>query len=145
MSRIDDGHPTTIEFSASQSGEPLLFWEKEVTPPGLQGGGPNDTTTMRNTKWRTKSPKKLISLSPGSFTASYDPAVMEQVLDLLNVNNQITVTYPNSDAYTFWGWLDEFTPNACVEGEQPTATCTIEPSNTNASGVETDPVYQEAA
>lgn len=145
MSRIDDGHPTTIEFSASQSGEPLLFWEKEVTPPGLQGGGPNDTTTMRNIKWRTKSPKKLISLSPGSFTASYDPAVMEQVLDLLNVNNQITVTYPNGDTYTFWGWLDEFTPNACVEGEQPTATCTIEPSNTNASGVETDPVYQEAA
>ena len=144
MSRIDDGHSTTISFGSTPSGETLLFWEKEVTPPGMSGGGPNDTTTMRNTLWRTMAPKKLITLTSGSFVASYDPGVFEQILAMLNVNTQIEVTYPNGDKYTFWGWLDEFTPNACVEGEQPTANVSIEPSNQNASGVETAPVYAAA-
>jgi hypothetical protein len=145
MSRIDDGHPTTISFGSTPSGETLLFWEKEVTPPGLSGGGPNPTTTMRNTTWRTNAPKKLISLSAGSFLASYDAEAFDQVLAMINVNTQITVTFADGATYVFWGWLDEFTPGASVEGEQPTATVTIEPSNQNASLVETAPVLTPAA
>jgi len=145
MARIDDGHPTIIDFAAMPSGETPLYWEKEVTPPGLSGGGPNETTTMRNATWRTNAPKKLITMAPGSFLASYDPEVMDQMLSLLNVNNLITVTYPDGSTYAFWGWLDEFTPNACVEGEQPTAVCSIQPSNQNANGVETAPVLTPAA
>ena len=145
MSRIDDGHPTTITFSALPSGEVALYWEKEVTPPGLSGGGPNPTTTMRNVTWRTSAPKKLITMSAGSFVASYDPEVLDQMLSMLNVNNLITVTYPDGSTYAFWGWLDEFTPNACVEGEQPTANVTIQPSNQNDSLVETAPVLTPAA
>jgi hypothetical protein len=144
MGRIDDGHPTTIDFAALASGTTPLWWEKEVTPPGIEGGGENDTTTMRNSIWRTKSPKVLKTLVGGSFVASYDPAVLDQMLTLINVNNLITVTYPNGDTEAFWGWLDSFVPNPCVEGEQPTANCTIIPSNQNDSGVETAPVYAAA-
>jgi len=144
MSRIDDGHPTYIDFENAPS-QGLLIWEKEVTPPGLDGGGPNDTTTMRNVSWRTRAPKHLISLTAGSFTAAYDPEAFEILLDQLNVNQLITVTFPNGDTYAFYGWLNNFTPNTVVEGEQPTATCSIEPSNQNASGVETDPVYTAAS
>jgi hypothetical protein len=136
--RIDDGFATTISFSSNPN---VKLWEKQVTPPGVQGGGANDTTTMRNTAWRTRSPKKLKTLSDSSFTAAYDPAVYSQIVAMLNTNQQITVTFPSGKTLVFWGWLDEFTPNRVVEGAQPEAECKIIPSNQNTSGVETAPTY----
>ena len=138
MARIDDGFATLIEFSEDSD---VQMWEKEVTPPGVSGGGENDTSTMRNTAWRTRSPKGLKTLSNSSFVAAYDPAVYDEIVAMCNVNQQITVTFPDDSTLTFWGWIDEFTPNAAVEGEQPTAEVTIIPSNQNASGTETAPVY----
>ncbi len=143
MSRIDDGHPTTISFATTPSGggPNLTFWEKTLTPPGADGGGPNDTTTMRNTLYRTKSPKVLITLTDMSLSVAYDANVYEDIIDMLNDNQLITITFPDSSTLAFWGWLDKFEPDAIVEGEQPVATITIVPSNQNASGVEVPPVY----
>jgi len=139
MGRLDDGHSTTIEFGTNDS---VLFWEKEVTPPGVEGGGANDTTTMLNETYRTKSPKKLISLTDMSLVVAYDPAVYDDIISMINVNQLVTVTFPADDTLAFYGWLDTFTPNAVVEGEQPTANITIIPSNQeSASGTETAPVY----
>ena len=115
--------------------------EKEVTPPGLAGGGANDTTTMLNSVYRTRAPKSLKTLTDASFTASYDPAVYDTILAQINNNQLITLTFPDTSTYAFWGWLDEFTPNAQVDAEQPTAEITIIPSNVNDSDVETAPVY----
>lgn len=142
MSRIDDGHGTTISFSSQPSGTGpgITFWEKEVTPPGLDGGGENDITTMRNSTYRTKSPKQLITLTEMSCVVSYDPNFYDDILALINLNNQITITFPDATTLTFWGWLDKFVPGNLVEGEQPTADITIVPSNKNGSGVETAPV-----
>jgi len=138
MARIDDGFSTTISFADDSS---VQMWEKEVTPPGITGGGPNDTSTMRNTAWRTMSPKSLKSLAPSSFVAAYDPAVYDEIVTMCNANQLITVTFPDDSTLAFWGWIDEFTPNANVEGAQPTANVTIQPSNQNDSLVETAPVY----
>ena len=138
MARLDDGFATLVEFSESSD---VQFWEKEVTPPGASGGGENDTSTMRNTAWRTKAPKGLISLAESSLSAAYDPAVYDDIVAMLNVNQQVTITFPDSSTLVFWGWIDEFTPGAAVEGEQPTADVTIIASNQNADGVETAPVY----
>src|SRR3990172_6603227 len=126
MARMDDGFATLITFSEDSS---VQMWEKEVTPPGVSGGGENDTSTMHNTAWRTKAPKGLISLSECSFTAAYDPAVFDEIVAMANVNQELTITFPDNSTLTFWGWLDEFTPNASVEGEQPTAAVNIIPSN----------------
>ena len=145
MAYLNEGHPTTIDFDVA-SGVTLLFKEKSVTPPGISGGGENDTTTMRNIEWRTKQPKVLKTATPMTFTASYDPAVWDQILDeLLNVNGLITVTYSDESTIDFYGWLDEFVPGECVEGAQPEATCTIIPSNQTNAGVETAPNYTAAA
>jgi len=141
MGRIDDGHSTIIEFSAASSVMGVVLWEKTVTPPGIDGGGENDTTTMRNLIWHTRSPKTLKTLTEFSFTAAYDPACYDEVLALLQVNNQITVTFPDGSSLTFWGWLDKFTPGEVTEGEQPEADVVVIPSNQNDSGVETAPVY----
>lgn len=138
MSRLDDGFATLISFDEDSS---VSMYEKEVTPPGVSGGGENDTTTMRNTTWRTKKPKELITLVESSLTVSYDPAVYDEIIAMVNVNQEITITFPDSSTLVFWGWIDEFTPNSIVEGEQPTAELTIIPSNQNGSNVETAPVY----
>jgi hypothetical protein len=137
MSRIDDGFKTTVAFANYPA---VKFYEKTVTPPGMEGGGENDTTTMRNTTFRTKAPKKLISLTPMTLVAAYDPDVYNDCIDMLNENQQITITWPDASTLVFWGWLDQFTPNEVAEGAQPTANCTIIPSNQNASGTETAPV-----
>jgi hypothetical protein len=140
MAYLDDGHSTTISF-ANDSGTTLEVREKEVTPPGLAAGGENDITTMRNSTWRTKAPKKLITASPASLVVTYDPDAYTNIIsELLGVNNLITITFPDSSTLAFWGWLDEFTPGPLTEGEAPTASITIIPSNQNAQQVETAPV-----
>ena len=135
MGRIDDGFSTTIELGLTK------LYEKTVTPPGVEGGGETPTSTMLNTTWRTRSPKKLITLTPCSFVAAYDPAVYDEIIANLNVNQEIVLTFADSSTLTFWGWLDVFTPNDVAEGAQPTANCTIIPSNQNAEGAEIAPVY----
>lgn len=141
MPRIDDGFATLITLANVPS---IAFYEKEVTPPGVQGGGENDTTTMRNTAWRTKAPKKLKTLSECSAVVSYDPAVYDDVVAQCQVNQLITITFPDGATLDFWGWLDEFTPNSHKDGEQPTANAKFIPSNQNDSGVETAPVFTPA-
>lgn len=138
MARMDDGFATLIEFAENSA---VKMYEKEVTPPGVIGGGENDTSTMQNTTWRTKSPKSLKTLGESSLVVAYDPAVFDDIVEMVNVNQLITITFPDDSTLAFWGWIDEFTPNACVEGEQPTADVKIIPSNQNGSLVETAPSY----
>lgn len=141
MSRIDDGFATTITFANFPS---VKFYEKEVTPPSVTGGGSNDTTTMRNTAWRTLAPKKLKSLGEAKLTAAYDPAVYSDIVAMLQVNQLITVTFPDGSTYEFFGWVDEFAPGAIKEGAQPTADVKILCSNQDGTGAETAPVYTSA-
>lgn len=140
--RIDDGHATLVEFSAIPG---IKVWEKEVTPPGISGGGPTDTTTMRNTEWRTQSPKHLKTLTPLSFTAAYDPAVFPELVANINVNQQVTLTWPDGATLQFWGWIDDAAPGANAEGEQPTMDITVQPSNHDNDGNEVDPDFVTAS
>ena len=145
MSYLTDGHPTTITFNALGSGVTLLAKEISVTPPGIEGGGSNDTTTMRNTTWRTKQPKQLLELTDGTLEFQYDPAVYDQILTIINENDLIEVSFPDGSTLDFYGWLNNFTPGAHVEGEMPTATGTIHCSNQDNSGNEVAPDYTAAA
>jgi len=142
MARIDDGYQTLVSFAADPT---VLFYEKTVTPPGVDGGGEVDTTTMLNSTWRTRNPKALITLSNGSMTVAYDPACYPEIVALANVNTLITVTFPDGSTLAFWGWLNSFTPGENTEGEQPTAEIEVVPSNQNDSGVETAPVHAAAS
>lgn len=144
MARIDDGHPTLVyiyDDPDDTTHEVVKFYEKTVTPPGVQGGGANDTTTMRNDEWRTMAPKHLRTLSQMSMTAAYDPQIYESILDLLQVIKWFVIWWPDGSTLQFYGWLDEFTPNEVSEGEQPTAEVIVIPSNQSPAGVETAPVY----
>ena len=139
--QLNDGHQTLISFASDPD---VLFTEKTVTPPGVDGGGEIDTSTMENSTWRTRNPKALVTLSPASMTVAYDPACYSEIIALVNVNNLITVTFPDGSTVAFYGWLNTFTPGEHVEGEQPTAEIEIIPSN-HTGNTETAPVVTPAA
>lgn len=139
MAIMEDGFSTIITFPAPYA--TIAFYEKTVTPPGVSGGGANDVTTMRNTAWRTFAPKKLKTLTDVSAEVAYDPAVYDDIVSMVNLNQLVTVTFPDASTIQFYGWLDEFTPNANEEGSQPTANITIIMSNRDATGGEQAPVY----
>ena len=124
MARLDDGHPTTIQLDVLPG---LLFYEKEVTPPGIDGGGENDTTTMLNTTYRTRAPKKLITLTPATVTAAYDPGIYAptEIMAVINENTLVSIRFPDGQGISFFGWLDNVSFGAIVEGAQPTIDFTI--------------------
>jgi len=145
MAYLTDGHQTLVTFDALGSGVTILLKETEVTPPGIDSGGENDTTTMRNETWRTKQPKALKTLTDGSCVFQYDPGIYDQILTIIGVNGLITVQFSDESTLVFYGWLNNFTPNACVEGAMPTANGTFICSNQDDDGTETAPVYAAAA
>ena len=141
MGVLLDGFKTLITFATS--GFTLVF-EKTVTPPGMDAGGPIDVATMQTTLWRPRVAKSLITLTECTFMAAYDVGGFSEALTALGVNQLITITFTGdrvaSDTLQFYGWVDKFIPNENKEGEQPTVTVTVCPSNLNTSYVETAPV-----
>lgn len=140
--RLDDGFSTTITLENLPG---IKLYEKEVTPPGIQGGGATDTTTMRNIAWKTNSPKKLKTLTAIAATVSFASEAIPQVMSQINQLQQITITFPDKASIAIWGWLDQFTPASFAEGTQPTATLSIQPSNHDLEGNEVEPLYTPAA
>jgi hypothetical protein len=136
--RLDDGFPTYITFANIPT---VKLYEKEVTPPGMTANGPIDTTTMRNTAWRTMAPKQLKTMPQISATVAYATDAIEVLYGQIGVNQPVTVTFPDGSSVSFWGWIEEFTPGANTEGEQPTASLTVQPSLRNADGTEVAPAY----
>jgi len=141
MGYLTDGHPTLITFSNAPT---IKLKEKTVKPPGVDMGGPNDTTTFRNSVWRTQQPKKLKKGTAITFTAAYDPAVYDTIIAQAGVNQLVTVTFSNGDTLDVWGWIDKFEPGDSTEGAQPTASVTVEISNQDNSGNEIAPDYNAA-
>jgi hypothetical protein len=139
---MDDGYQTLITFARNPV---IAFWEKSVTPPGMDGGDEIDTTTMHNVRFRTFASRALITLTEGSVTAAWDPDLYDEILLLLNENDVITITFPDGSTLAFWGFLKSFEPDEFVEGEQPTATITYVPTNQDNTGVERAPVMVEVA
>lgn len=134
--RERDGHSTVLTFALSPN---LSLWEVRIKLPGIDFGGPNNVTTMRNVAWRTRQPKKLKTLTPITGTCQYNLDVYGQIIAMGPTVQAITLTAPSTRTITFYGWLDKFDPQENVEGEPPTATFTVEPSN-EYLGVEVGPV-----
>lgn len=138
---LTNGLSTKIAFAADPD---VSFWEKTVTPPGLDGGDAIDCTTMFNTSVVTMLPRTLKTATDLSVTVAYDPVVLDQILALINVNTDVTVHFPNGDTWDFYGFLRVFQPQEHVRGSQPEAQITITPSNADpdAANAETVPNYK---
>lgn len=133
-----DGYRTVVTIAADTD---ISFWEVAVTPPGLDGGDAIDQTTMHNNQFRVMLNRALITLTECSFTCAWDPAVYDQAKTALNVNTTITVTFHDLSTIAFYGFLRRFQPDQLVEGTQPRATVTIQPSNWDSTNdVEAGPI-----
>jgi hypothetical protein len=135
---LDDGFSTVIEFANLPS---IKLFEKEVTPIGYSGGAKIDTTTMRNTAYKTGAPRKLKELTKMTATVAYATEIYPLIWAQINVNQLITVSFPDGSEVEFYGWLSDFAPAAHKEGEQPTATVTVETGMRDPDGNEVAPIY----
>lgn len=141
--KLKDGFSTVITFSGDTD---VSIWEKSVKPPGIDGGDAIEQTTMHNTNWRTMAPRQLKTLTEFSVTGAYDPAVYTQILNLINVENTITVRFPDGSTLAFYGFLKTLEFADLVEGTQPEVTATVVPTNFDpVNHVEAAPVLASVA
>jgi hypothetical protein len=136
---LENGHVSKITFARDAN---VNLWEIDVGQPAMDGGEPVDTTTQHNSQWRTRSPRTLIDLAPFTVTFGYDPIIREEALNnLLNQRDTITIRYPDGSTLAFYGYLKSLTFDPLSEGEFPTGTAEIVPTNWDPTNdVEAAPV-----
>lgn len=140
---LKDGHPSKITFAADPD---VSFWEKSLTPGGFDGGDAIDLTTFFNVTYRRKTPRSLIDLTACSGTCLYDPNVITQIDDLINVETTVTITFKDGTTWAEYGWLKSFTPQEMTEGEPPMADFEVELSGwDNTNNVEAGPAVASIA
>lgn len=123
---LSDGYQTLIAFARKPG---LLVWEKDVQPPGIDGGEQIPQTTMHNLVWRTFAPRSLKTLMEHTSTCAYDPYVYPELVELINEPGSITVRFPDGSTLSYYGYLKKAEIKPHVEGEQPEMTLTIVPTN----------------
>ena len=122
----------------------ISLWEVEVTPPGIDGGEPVNTTTMHNITYETFSPQTLATMTAMTFTAAYDPDCYDEIIAILNDEGSVTVEFPDGSDLDFYGYLQKFEPQNATRGNMPLATVTIQPTNYDYSNnLEVGPVMTE--
>jgi hypothetical protein len=117
-----EGFPTKIAFARLPN---VSFWEKQVKPPGMDGGDAIDITTMFNTQYRTKAARTLVDNDDITVRAAYDPLLYTQILSLINQEGAITITHPDGTTDSWWGYMRSFMPAENREGTQPEAEIRI--------------------
>lgn len=140
--KLKDGFKTTLTPKRNPD---IKFYEKQVTPPGLDFGDPIDTTTMLNVEWRTKWASALKDMSPVEAKVGYDPAVYEEIEEVGGINDEWTIRLSDGSTIAFWGILTKFMPDALVEKTFPEASITIVPTNEDNDGAEQGPVFSFVA
>lgn len=137
--KLKDGYQTLITISGNTT---VSFWEKTVTPPGMDGGDAIEQTTMHAVDWRTFASRSLITLTEAKSKAAYDPNVFNQLLLLINDDTTtITVRFLDGSTLAFFGYIRMVAPAELQEGTQPEMDVTIQPTNFDPVGkVEAGPV-----
>lgn len=141
--KLKDGFRSLITFALDPD---ISFWEKTVTPPGIDGGDSIEQTTMHNVDWRTMAPRSLKTLTDSSTKVAYDPALYTQILSLINAETTVTVRFADGSTLAYYGYLKSFEPDEMSEGTQPEATINIVPTNFDpVNKVEAAPVLTSVA
>ena len=115
--KLDDPFPTTLAFSLAPN---VGLWEKSIKPPGADGREPIDTTTMFNTTCVTKAPRVLVDSTNATGKFQYDPAVLPVIYStLLNKRGSITVWFATGAHWSYYGYLQKFTPTENSDSTEP--------------------------
>lgn len=140
---LKSGHPTKITVALDPD---ISFWEVEITPAGIEGGEPIDQTTMFNLDVVTKAEGDLVDITPASGTAVYDPAVLTQIMNIVNRPTTITEHYQDGSSYAYYGVFRSFMRQSHVRGQQPRGAFVIYATNFDPTNrVEAVPVLTSVA
>lgn len=141
--KLRDGFSSKITFSRYPA---VAFWEKQVKPPGIDGGEKIPQSTMFNVLWETFAPQSLLTLTDATCKAAYDPAVLTTLLSMGNQEDTVTITFRDQSTYCFYGYLQKFEADELVKGTQPEATITVVCTNWDyVNKVEAGPVLTSVA
>lgn len=124
--KLEDGYRSLITIAADVD---INLWEIAVGTPGIDGGDAIETTTMHNDDWRTFSPRDLMTLTEFTFTFAYDPQCYTECQNAVNLRTTITRSFRDGSTVAFYGFLKGIEFDPAVEGEMPTGTATIVPTN----------------
>lgn len=124
--KLKDGYQALITIGNNPTAS---FWEKTVQPPGMDGGDAIEQTTMHNIDWRTFASRSLITMTEAKGKAAYDPNVYVLLQSLINAETTITIQWADGSTIAFYGYLRMFEFSELVEGTQPEADFTIQPTN----------------
>lgn len=120
---LKNGLRSLITFASNRD---VKLWEKAVMPPGIDGGATIPLGSLYSQKYQMISPSDLITVTEARALVAYDPAVMEDIINLVNLTTDtITLTFPNTNRWSFNGCLQKFIPNEMTDGIQPTALITV--------------------
>ena len=140
---LQDGYQTLIGLTLAPT---IRFWEKTVTPPGVDGGDSIDRTTMHNIDWKTKGARSLKDMTDITCTANYDPAVHTDIEAAINREDTITIVFADGTTIAMFGYLQKFESNDVQEGETPECTITFVITNWDpTNNVEAGPTVNEIA
>lgn len=124
--QIPDGYQSLFAFNRKPT---LGFWEKQVKPPGIDGGEPIDNTTMLNTVWHVMRARKLKKRESIVLQAAFDPSAITDYINLVNVEDAGTVIFPDGTTETYWCYLQKIEFGELKIGEMPELTATIVVTN----------------
>lgn len=141
---LTEGHSTVVVFSRKPS---IGLWIKQPKPPGVDGGEKIKITSMHNLLYHTAAPQALIMITDGTFTASYDPQALADIITtLINAPGTITIFFPDNSTFAAYGYLQKFEPNQIQQGQQPEGQATVCITNWDVSNwVEAGPVITQVA
>lgn len=140
---LKDGYQTLVAFSLDAD---ISFWEKSVTPPGLDMGELIDQTTMHNTEVMTFAERALFRVTDTQLRAAWDPILYNQLLAIRGQVGTITVHFSDGSTLDFFGTLKSAQPAEMGEGAQPEISIVLGSTNVDpADGSETVPNYKNAA
>lgn len=136
---LANGMQSVVTFSLDPN---LEITEIGVTPPGMEGDEPIDITDQFTVKWRGFAPRELVTLTPASIRAQYDPVIYNAVSAMINKRQTITYWFPDGSNVAVYGFLRSAIPGEMADGTKPEITLTIVHTMRDpVTCEEEDPVY----
>jgi len=104
----------------------ITLYEKNVTPPGVEGGDPINITTNDNGDFMSFAPRSRKQRTAAQAEVTYDDTDLDALEAAVDQSDDILVVWPDDTTKLDSGWVRSVIANQTQEGEQPTANITFE-------------------
>jgi len=122
-----DGHFTDgYNCRISLVNQGITVYEKNVTPPGVEGGDPINITTNDNGDFQSFAPRSRKQKTPAQSEVTYNDTDLDALEAAVDQSDDILRVWPDDSTKLESGWLRSSIPNQTQEGEQPTTNLTFE-------------------